>query len=343
MSALRKHATLKDVARAAGVHSSTVSRALNPASRHLVSPALVETILEVSRAMEYSPNGAAYSLRTSRSRTIGLIVPDIANAIFPPIIRGVESVLIENGYQAFLGNTDSDSRRETNLVDAFLARGVDGLILASVQRVDEAVERLLGREVPIVTVNRRVDDRRVSSVIHDEVAGVRWAMTHLVSLGHREIAVIGGPQALSTGTERHRAFELARANLGLEGNPRLVTFADAYTESAGDRCLEELIARGIRFTAVMCANDRLAVGAIAALHRRGWRCPDDVSVTGYNDMPMMDRITPPLTTVRVQQYEMGVEAGQMLMRQMSGNAEPQHVVLPVELTVRGSTAAVQGH
>jgi LacI family transcriptional regulator len=335
----KKRVTLREVARTAGVHISTVSRALDPNSRHLINSEIVSRIVKISQELDYRRNAAAFSLKTNQTRTIGVIVPDITNAIFPPIIRGIEDSLATGGYLAIVGNTDGVHEREQNLLATFLARGVDGLILASVEREDDAVERAASENTPIVTVNRQVDRDNVSSVAHDETEGIRRVLTHLASLGHRKIAMIAGPQTSSTGARRYAAFQQFRSALRLEIDERLVVFAASYNEASGEQGVEELIAGGADFTAVVCGNDRLAVGAIATLARLKLKCPEDISVTGYNDMSMMDRIDPPLTTVRIQQYRMGREAGAMLQRMIGGQTQAQHIVLPVELMIRGSTAA----
>ena len=338
---MRRRITLKDVARQAGVHVSTVSRALNPATRHLIRPEVVDDIVAVSKRLNYSPNAAALSLKTNRTRSIGVIVPDITNPVFPPIIRGIEDALAQHGYLAILANTDGGLAEEAEIADLLRARGVDGLILASVEREDAAVSRLAADGMPVVTVNRRVDDDTVSSVINDEDNGILDVLSHLAGLGHRRIANVAGPQAMSTGVERYRAFERHRAALGLDDDPALVAFATGFNEEEGEACTEALIARRADFTALVCANDRLAIGAIAALRRHGLNPPGDVSVTGYNDMPLVDRLSPPLTTVRIQQYEVGFEAAEMIVGLLEVNPaerRARHLVRPVELIVRGSTA-----
>ncbi len=342
---MRRRVTLKDVARQAGVHVSTVSRALNPGTRHLIRPELVDEIARVSARLNYSPNAAALSLKTNRTHSIGVVVPDITNPVFPPIIRGIEDALAQHGYLAILANTDGGLDQEARIADLLRARGVDGLILASVERQDETVSRLAGDGLPIVTVNRRVDDDTVSSVINDEDAGILDVLRHLAALGHRRVANIAGPQAMSTGIERYQAFERHRTALGLDGDPGLVAFASGFNEDEGDARAVELIARRQGFTALVCANDRLAIGAIAALRRHGLEPPRDVSVTGYNDMPLVDRLSPPLTTVRIQQYEVGFEAAGVLVGLLQVRPEQRrarHLVRSVELIVRGSTAPPSG-
>ncbi len=337
---MKRRATLKDVAKAAGVHLSTVSRALNPRTEYLLTPQVVAEVRRISRELDYRPNAAAHSLRTNRTRTIGVVVPDITNPVFPPIIRGIEDALAKRGYLAILANTDGRLDQEAEIADLLRARGVDGLVLASVEREDKAVSRLAAEGLPIVTVNRRVEDQTVSSVVNDEDAGILDVLQHLASLGHRRVANVAGPQAMSTGVDRYRAFERYRRALKLELDPELVVFASGFNEEEGDARAEELLGRGAKFTALVCANDRLAIGAIAALRRHGIECPTDVSVTGYNDMPLVDRLSPPLTTVRIQQYEVGFEAAGTLVDLIEMPVEqrrPRHIVRPVALIMRAST------
>lgn len=340
-----KRVTLKDVAEAVGVHVSTVSRALDPKTRHLITPDVAGRIRDASQRLGYRQNAAAYSLRTRRTRTIGVVLPDITNPIFPPIIRGVEDALALHGYIAILANTDSNVERQESISETLRARGVDGMVLASVERDDEAASRLAAEGLPIVTVNRKVDDPAISSVVHNDDEGIRRVLAHLASLGHRRIAMIAGPQALSTGAARYGAYLEHGTTLGLDMDRAAVVFAETFNEVEGERCGTVLMQKGGRFTAIVCANDRLAIGAITALRALGKSCPDDVSVTGYNDMPMVDRLQPALTTIRIQQYEAGFAAADLLLATLHADPadrRPNHIVLPVELVVRGSTAAVAG-
>lgn len=335
-----KRATLKDVASAVGVHVSTVSRALNPETRHLITPKIVAKVIAAGRQMGYRPNPAAYSLRTNRTLTIGVVVPDITNSIFPPIIRGVEDALSEHGYATLVVNTDGRFEREASVFEVLSARGVDGLVVASVERKDEAIARIAALGTPIVTVNRRTDDAAICSVTSDDAEGIRRMLTHLAALGHRSVAAIAGNQDLSTGQRRYEALRQHATDLGLEIAEESVRFAARFNETDGEQAMEELLAHGVGFTAVLCANDRLAIGAIAALRRRGLACPGDVSVSGFNDMAMVDRLEPPLTTIRIQQYKVGFIAASLLVERMARPQEthaPEHVLMPVELVVRGST------
>jgi LacI family transcriptional regulator len=330
---------MSDIAKIVGVHVSTVSRALDPKTSHLISPEIVAKIGEVSAKLGFRPNAAGSSLRTNRSRTIGVVVPDITDPVFPPIMRGLEDGLSQRGYAVLLANTDGDEGREAEIVSSMLARSVDGLALASSKYEDKLIRQI--DNVPVVTVIRETADPIAPCVVFDEWCGIRHALTHLVSLGHRRIANIAGPGEISTGHTRHEAFEHYRRELKLPLDKRLVVLADGFNEQEGERCAEQLFIRTTDFTAILCANDRLAIGAIDVLRRRGLRCPEDVSVTGFNDMPYVDRLVPALTTIRVQQYKAGYESAKLLIEAIESSPPktmtPSRTVLPVELVVRGST------
>jgi LacI family transcriptional regulator len=193
----------------------------------------------------------------------------------------------------------------------------------------------------VVTVNRKVDDPAVSSVTNDEARGVLLAVEHMISLGHRGIAAIAGPRTLSTGAERYTAFLSAIEQAGLDAGPAFIASSTAYNEAEGFRACRELLECDRSFTAIVCANDRLAIGAIEAIHAAGLDCPGDISVSGHNDMPFADRISPPLTTISIKKREAGAEAAAVLIYQMGKPPEKRdavHRVLPVELIVRSSTA-----
>lgn len=338
--AKRQRPTLKDIARDVGVHVSTISRALNGASTHAVSADLARKIRRASERRGYQPNAAAVMLKTNRSRTIGVVIPDITDPVFPPIIRGIEDGLARHGHVAILASTDGDPQRQARVIETLRSRGVDGLILASVTRHDADASRLAAG-MAVVTVSRRTDDARFSSVVHDEADGIRSILAHLASAGHRRLAAIAGPQTVSTGYNRYASYVRHGQELGLELHASLVSFARAFNETEGERCARELLVAGRPFTAIVCANDRLAVGAITALRRHGIGCPRDISVTGFNDMALADRLSPALTTIRANHYRAGVEAAELIVDMVANAAaKPRHVVLPVDLVVRDSVRSV---
>jgi len=336
----RAKVTIHDVASAVGVHPSTVSRVLNANTRHMVTAEIARRVIDASRDLGYHPNALAHSLRTKRSSTVGVLIPDITNPVFPPMLRGIEDALAAAGYTAIIANTDGVAERGAVILERMLARRVDGLILATAQRKDPTVDRCLDEDVPLVLINRTTrNEGRTTSVITDDAAGIKLTVAHLAGLGHRRIALLSGPLHLSTGYERHRGFIDAMKEIGLKSDPSLIATADAYTERAGERAALALLDRGKKFTAIVAGNDLLALGVYGALAAHKLRCPQDVSVTGFNDMPFVDKLTPPLTTVRIQHYEMGVRAGAALLERIK---EPTgrgvDIKLEPSLVVRGSTA-----
>lgn len=342
---MHKRVTMKDVAKAVGVHVSTVSRALDPKTRHRITPEVTEQILRACRELGYRQNLAAPSLKASRTRTVGVVVPDITDPFFPPIIRGVEEALARHLYLAVVANTDRDERREAEIVDLMSTRGLDGLILTSVERQNDLVSRIARAGLPIVTVNHQTDEPRVWSVVHDAEQGISLILAHLIALGHRRIATIAGPQDQFNGRERYRAFQHYLGRVGVDEQPGCAAFVESYVEAEGERCADALMAARKDFTAIVCASDRLAVGAITALRRRGLDCPKDMSVTGYNDMPIAEQFVPALTTVRVDLYGEGVTAAELLVDMMEhapDQREPRHIVLPVSIVIRDSTRATSG-
>jgi LacI family transcriptional regulator len=334
--------TLRDVADAAGVHPATASRALNEETRELVNGDTARRVLAAAERLGYRPNPIARGLKTNRSYTVGVVVPDLRNPLFPPIARGIEERLEPAGYTSLLANTDNDPERERLSFDALRARQVDGYITATAKR-DHPLLRQIAAERPLVLVNRATDDERLPSVTADDRAGTRQAVEHLAALGHRRIAHVAGSLELSTGAARHAAFLEAMRDLGLEVDDALVRIGAAYAESEGARLTRELLASGRAFTAIVAGNDLMALGCIDALREAGLDVPGDVSVVGFNDMDWCDRFDPPLTTVRVPHHELGVRAADLLLERLADPAAPaRHVVLDTELVVRGSTGPARG-
>jgi LacI family transcriptional regulator len=338
--------TLRDVAVRAGVHPATASRALNPGTRILVSEETARRVLDAAEALGYRPNPVARSLRTRRSHTVGVLIPDLNNPLFPPMVRGLEDRLATAGYVALIGNTDFDDNRERMVFDQMRARHVDGLVLATARLRHPLLAEASRAEIPVVLINRLAQDYSFPSVTVDNERGVRMAVGHLAGLGHRRIAHIAGPQEMSTGLSRYRGFVTAMESSGLPVDGDLVVFAKAFTVEEGVRCSRLLLERGAGqegCTAVAAANDMLAVGCYAALDEAGLSCPEDISVVGFNDMPFIDRLRPPLTTISFPHYQVGTEAAQLLLEQMAEHGGPVKILyLAPELIVRGSTAPPAG-
>jgi LacI family transcriptional regulator len=330
--------TLKEIATATGVHTSTVSRALDPQKRHLVADDVAERIARLAQSLGYQPNRVATSLRTGRSQLIGVLLPDIANPVFAPILSGIAEALATEGYSPIIADAGNDSSQQIAFVDNLLNQRVDGLILATVSRDDEVVGHCMARGLPVVLVNRFEFRDRVSSVVSDDERGMQLAVDHLVSIGHRNIGHVSGPIGTSTGSLRRDGFARAMAHHGL---PMHVEEAASFTREAGVAPARALLAGVAGITAIVAANDLLALGTLDAIRAFGLRCPDDISVVGHNDMPLVDLISPPLTTVRIGHREMGRGAARLLLNRIETRAAAaEHVILQPELIVRGSTMPV---
>jgi LacI family transcriptional regulator, galactose operon repressor len=331
--------TLRDVARVAGVHPGTASRALNVETRSLVNAETARRVLDAAEQLGYRPNPIARGLKTNRSYTIGVLIPDLTNPLFPPILRGIEDRLGEEGYTALMANTDNDAEREQIDWQTMRARQVDGIITATARRDHKVLDEMVESGVPLVLVNRRTQDLPIPSATPDDREGVRLAVDHLVRLEHTRIGHLAGPLGLSTGFERYEGFLATMREAGIEPDPRLIVEAGAFTESEGAGASRELLDRDAGLTAILAANDLLALGCYDTLAERGIDCPDELSVVGFNDMPFAARFQPPLTTIRIPHYEIGAAAAELMLDLLQeGGEEARHVELRPELVVRGSTA-----
>jgi len=331
--------TIKDVAEKCGVHPSTVSRALSPAMNQLVAPEVAKRIRAAAAALGYQVNVTAAGLRTGRSGLIGVLAPDIADPGFPPILSGVTETLAAEGYATIVADVGPDPSREQELVGRLIARGVDGLVLATVVLNDPVVGHCLAASIPVVLVNRSDAGRKLPAVVTDDEAGMRLAVDHLVDLSHRRLGHIAGPQHVSTGALRRAGFKAAAARARLTTQDVLIETARAYTREEGRLAALRLLDRGNPPTAIVAANDLLALGIYDALSERGLTCPADISVVGHNDMPYVDMLSPPLTTVRIAQRSMGNQAARLLLDAIAApSARRARVVLEPKLIVRGSTA-----
>ena len=331
---------LVDVAREAGVHAATASRALNPEARASVSPQTVRRVERAARKLGYTPNTVARGLRTSRSFVVALVVPDVTNPLFPYIVRGAEQVLAEAGYTLVLTDTNNDPDTERSQITAMRARGVDGFIVATARWTDPVLDELASAGVPTVLVNRRNEHGPFPYIGTNDRHGIELCVRHLRDLGHRSILHLAGPADTSTGRERTSAFQQAVRDDEVAG----IVQCSSFTEQAGAAAVHEALAAGVSFTAVVAGNDLLAIGAMEALAGHGIRCPQDVSITGYNDVDFMRRLTPAFTTVRIPLNNMGVLAARTLLEWVRG-AEPEtgtQMLLPVEFMARGTTAPARG-
>ena len=334
----RAVATLKDVAAQANVHPATVSRALHPATRHLVRPGTARRVIRAAESLGYVCDHSAASLRTKSTRTVGVLLPDLGGPLAAALARGLEDHLTTAGYVALTGSTDCDATRERMFLTMMRGRHVDGLILAgcAARAPLAAAAGRLG--LPVVIAGTLPESGSLPAVSADFPRGVRMLVDHLAALGHRSVACVTGPGE----SGRCRDFLAALAAKGLQPPHLPALAARTHSTDEGKRCCRRLLAGRASCTAIIATSDLLAAGCCQALAEEGRGCPRHVSVAGCGDLPLAGSLTPPLTTLRLPQYHVGVQAAQLLLdRIASPDSPPVARLLPPELVVRGSTGSVR--
>jgi len=321
-------ATIRDVARAAGVSPSTVSRAL--ALSELVTATTRDRVLQAARELGYEPNRAARGLVTGRTHNLGLIVPDLANPFFPGIVKGVQARAHDADHAVFVADTDEDAVAEVKLART-LAKQVDGMILCST-RMGDAELRALAADIAVVVMNRRVDG--IAAINVDNVGGMRQAAGHLAALGHRRIGYAAGPSNAWASQQRLDGLRGATAGLGVE-LVELGNFAPVF--ASGVAAADLALAAGT--TAVIGYNDVVALGLLSRLSGRGVAVPDRVSVVGCDDIALSAMCSPSLTTIALPQERAGRAAVDLLLSLLNDRAAGGGVALELEtqLVVRAST------
>ena len=334
--------TVRDVARRAGVSTSTVSHVLN--RTRFVSDDLRDRVVAAMRELHYYPNAAARMLSLKRSNALGLIVSDIRNPFFASIARGVEDVAQEHGYTVVLCNSDEDLAKESACLKTLESRQVDGVLLASAGLADEHVSRLVLAGYPVVLVDRDLPDLRTPAVLLDNEGAAYSAVRHLIERGHGRIGMLSGRGAISTTTERVAGYERALREAGLELDDRLVISGESTSEG-GAAATHALLDLEPPPTAIFSGNNLMSIGALHAIASRGLTVPDDVALVGFDDFPFpwSDAFRPHLTTVAQPTYELGRRAAEMLVHMLTGsnNTAPQRMVLQGKLVIRESSGALR--
>ena len=329
--------TLHDVAREAGVHTSTVSRALDPVKHDRVKASTRTRIIEVADRLGYRPDMVARGLKSGKTGTIGVIAADLGNTFVTPIIHGIAAALEPAGMLPTIAETQDDHARMANILDHMLSRRVDGIVALAAREADREVLESANQLVPVVLAGRPLDETRLHQVVHDNEQGGRLVAEHLHSLGHRIVAQLRGPDDVANFPRRARGFS---AVVAAHGMLEVVVpgRANRPVVGEGQRLMDAVLDTSTQLpTAVFAHNDLMALGALAALRVRGMRVPEDMSLIGYNDFPMIGHLTPPMTTVRYQSLDAGRKCGEMMI-QLLGGEDPDDVWLEPTLVARGSYA-----
>lgn len=338
----KRTVSIQDIAESAGVSHTTVSRALRDSP--LIRKEVREQIQQLARSMGYIPNAVAQSLRGQRTGTIGLVVTTIADPFVGRVVRGIEEVAQQYNLSLFLSVSNNDPDREVAVIETFHRRRVDGIIVAAAQLTAQHEKQLAGINVPTVLINQQAEARleHLHSVSVDDYSGAREAVNYLIRLGHRQIAYLGAGNRPRSNRVRMEGCRDALASAGLDLPPERVRVAPVehryHTDDVQDvqALLPELIRAGA--SAVFCYNDLIAVGALLACRALGISVPGQLSLVGFDDIELAQFVTPSLTTVHQPKLRLGQLAMEMLLVLMSGGGV-QDIVLPTELSLRGSTAA----
>jgi LacI family transcriptional regulator len=333
-----KNVTLKDVAHAAGVHASTASRALDPAKADLVDAATRRRVQLIAGELGYLRHAVASGLRRGRTNTLGVIVADLANPFVAPVIRGIENSAEGKGLMPFIAESQDDHDRFERVVDHMLQRRVDGVITTAARSGDEEMLRTGFDTIPVVLAVRDLAGSGLPRVTHDDDLGGRLAAAHLLELGHRRMGQLRGPTDISSFVDRGRGFDAAAAAGGAE----VIDSDDVAALPSldeGRRLMRRLLEMASEMpTAIFAHNDLMAVGALDELAARGIRCPQDVAIMGYNDTVMSSHVEPPLSTIRLNGYEVGQLAAAMALQLIADpTLEPPERSIDPVLVPRAST------
>jgi LacI family transcriptional regulator len=337
--------TIRQLARLSGVSIGTVSRALNGYTD--VNPETRERIIRLAQELDYTPAAAARSLVTQRSHVIGVFLetgeghPDLQHPFFHEVLVGVKNVIGAGGYDLllFASERPGNGYGEHSYLKRARHHNVEGVVLFGVDADDDEVRRLVRSEMACVGVDVELIGPKTEYVISDSASGIGSAMRHLHELGHRRIATITGMLDKKPGNDRLRAYRSELQALGLGYRDEYVAYGDFYVET-GHHAMARLLELDEPPTAVVTASDLMALGAIRAVAEAGLSVPNDVSIVGFDDIQLAGHVHPPLTTLRQDKAGLGAEAGRALMALIDGETDlPEAVTLPVELIVRGSTAA----
>lgn len=331
--------TLLEVARRAGVHPSSASRALSADYAKYVGEATRRKVLRAAEELGYRPNALAKGLRTGRSGVVGVVVVDFEHPFTSAILRGIETSLEADGLLPLVAQTHESSERLGRALEHLIGRSVDAVITTAVHSRDAAVVESAARRVPVVLAVRTLSETGLPTVAHDDFAGGVLAARHLLGLGHRRVAQLCGPLDVSSFVQRRRGFRHELAAAGASEVDFEMEATSGVLEE-GRRLAGALLERGGELPSALFAhNDLLAVGAMDVLAAAGLRCPGDVSIIGYDDMLLADHLSPALTTLSLPSYHLGQLAARLTVSMIEDpDSPPATVSLPPTLVVRGSTA-----
>ncbi len=328
--------TMSEIATRAGVHISTVSRALSSPRASTASTKTLE-IRRIASELGFQPNAVASALRLQRTHALGVLVPRLTDYVLARIYEGIDQSAFTAGFTTFVGNTADQPALRLQRLEEFLERRPDGIVLGDARLHDDAVvQELERRAIPYTLTSRRRPDSL--SATTDDLLGGRLAGEHLVALGHREVGVVAGEAYASTGVDRTAGFCAALAEAGHPVSPARIIHS-RFDTAGGRAAADELLSQHPGLTAIFAVNDTAAIGAMGAIRASGRETGVDVAVIGYNDIPLAAQLPVPLTSIASPMFEMGCRAAELLIESISGNPV-KSIQLQPTLHVRQSTTGV---
>jgi len=333
-----KRSTIKDIAEKTGVSIATVSRVINQIPGHYNSETK-EKIIEAIESLNYQPNFIARSLRSSKTQTIGFVVPEL-QPFFAEILKGVQYVAKKKGYSIVLCNTDYDPRQEAAYVDNLLKRRVDGGIFTSGVIQNQHILRLKEEGIPIVLIEKFIKDPDIPGVLIDNISAARKAVKYLIESGYRDIGFISAPVEMVPFKDRFEGYKRVLHENMIPYNSSNVHIKDNIGRESvkdGYQLMQRIIRQGNYPRAFFIVSDTLAIGAMKAIRDSGMKVPDDIAIVGFDDIEMASFCEPPLTTMAQPKYEMGVKGMELLVKAMNGvRLRNKEIELEVKLIVRES-------
>ena len=341
----RKAPSIGEIAQKAGVAKSTVSRILS--GKGQFSEKTRSKVREIAGKFNYKPNSIAKSLKSRTTKAIGLMLPDITYPFYPEVIRGVEDVAFQNGYVVILCDTNESTKKESMYFEILENRWIDGVIYTGITGNSEEGDEIqitFRRELPIVFIDREVEKHFACTVTIDNQKAAFEATRYCLELGHRKIGFVRGRterNEIRIFLQRLEGYRKALFDYGLECDDRLAVEGN-LTMEGGARAARRLLASGVSFTAMFASNDLMAIGAMRQLQKEGFQIPEDVSVVGFDDIPLASLVNPPLTTVSQPKYEIGAEATKLLLRMIHEPQAPKRkIILDTKMVTRESTALLR--
>lgn len=338
-------ATIKDVAKRAGVSVGTVSNVLSGAAP--VRAELRERVYSTMRELDYHPNYVARSLKANSTKTLGMIISDITNPFFPQLVRGAEDVASQHGYLLITFNTDDQVERERQIFSVLRSRRVDGVLLVVAPSPDGDVTHIrntIEAGIPIVCLDRIPVGIALDSVSVDNVGGAQTCVRHLITQGHRRIGIITGSLSLQTARDRLAGYLAALREASIEADPGLIAEGN-FRQATGYQLSKSLFLQHRRPSALFVSNGMMTIGAIQALEETKLRCPADVAIASFDDLPLADVFRPHLTAVAQPAYQIGYRGAELLIQRVQGEITSRKRVairLDPELRIRESSGPQAG-